>query len=103
MADEPVSVTVDAGARELAQTYVLVIGESARADRLGLNGYGRDTTPILGELPGVVSFPHVRSVSDCTLHAVPALLTMADAAGIARRLQHGRVVVPVGWPEERLG
>lgn len=82
---EPVSVTVDATARELAQTYVLVIGESARADRLGLNGYVRDTTPILGSLPGVVSFPHVRSVSDCTLHAVPALLTMADAAGIARR------------------
>lgn len=82
---EPVSVTVDAGARNLAQTYVLVIGESARADRLGLNGYVRDTTPILGRLPGVVSFPYVRSVSDCTLLAVPALLTMADAAGIARR------------------
>lgn len=82
---EPASVTVDAAARKLAQTYVLVIGESARADRLGLNGYARDTTPILGRLPGVVSFPHVRSVSDCTLHAVPALLTMTDAAGIARR------------------
>lgn len=81
----PVSVTVDAAARNLAQTYVLVIGESARADRLGLNGYARDTTPILGKLPGVVSFPYVRSVSDCTLHAMPALLTMADAAGIARR------------------
>lgn len=88
---EPVSVTVDAGARELAQTYVLVIGESARADRLGLNGYSRDTTPILSRLPGVVSFPYVRSVSDCTLHAVPALLTMADAAGIARR-QPGEAV-----------
>ncbi len=71
--------------RPLPQTYVLVIGESARADRLGLNGYRRDTTPILGKMPDVISFPHVRAVSDCTLHAVPALLTMADAAGLSRQ------------------
>lgn len=81
----PVRVKVDPAARHRPQTYVLVIGESARADRLGLNGYGRDTTPILGALPGVVSFPDVRSVSDCTHTAVPAMLTMSDAAGIARR------------------
>lgn len=81
---EPVKVVLadDAGTR--AQTVVLVIGESARADRLGLNGYARDTTPLLGKMPNVVSYPHVRAVADCTLLAVPALLTMTDAAGMAR-------------------
>lgn len=76
---EPVQVTF-ADRTEQPQTIVLVIGESARADRLGLNGYARDTTPWLAKMPDVVSFPHVRAVADCTFLAVPALLTMTGAA-----------------------
>lgn len=35
---------------------VLVVGESARYDHFALNGYGRDTTPLLAKIPNLFSF-----------------------------------------------
>ncbi|MSQ66483.1 MAG: DUF1705 domain-containing protein [Limnohabitans sp.] len=56
---------------------VLVVGESARADHFGLNGYARATTPRLAATPGLVSFSNARSCASATRISVPCLLTRA--------------------------
>lgn len=58
---------------------ILVIGESARGKNFALNGYGRQTTPLLGQM-GVISFRQVRSCGAITRIAVPCLLTRATLA-----------------------
>jgi glucan phosphoethanolaminetransferase (alkaline phosphatase superfamily) len=55
---------------------VMVIGESLRADHLGINGYGRDTTPQLRALGSeLLSFPDVASTANFTDGAMPALVS----------------------------
>lgn len=58
---------------------VVVIGESARADHLSLNGYDRPTNPLLSQRTNVVSLPHIYSEYTHTLASVPVLLTRADS------------------------
>lgn len=56
---------------------VLILGESARADHLQINGYPRPTTPKALEL-GLVSFRDVTSCGTTTRTAVPCMLTRAS-------------------------
>ena len=58
---------------------VLVIGESMRADHLQLNGYERETTPLLAKRKNIVSMPHIFSEYTHTLASVPVILTRADS------------------------
>lgn len=60
-------------------TVVVVIGESLRADHLGLNGYGRDTTPLLSADTGIVSLPRIYTSEYYTHTSVPRILTRADS------------------------
>ena len=53
---------------------VLVVGETARADHFGLNGYARDTTPELATR-GVASFTAVRSCGTHTAASVPCMFS----------------------------
>lgn len=62
------------GRKELV---VLVIGETARADRFSLNGYGRETNPMLKQR-GVLSF---RDVSSCATSTGESLPCMFSALG----------------------
>lgn len=55
---------------------VLILGEAARADHLGINGYSRPTTPVLAQA-GVISFKQVRSCGTLTGISVPCMLTSA--------------------------
>lgn len=57
-----------------AETYVLVVGESARPDHWGLNGYGRNTTPRLARKDRLVSFRNAVSPWPATRLAVPVIL-----------------------------
>ncbi|MBS2020825.1 MAG: phosphoethanolamine transferase [Deltaproteobacteria bacterium] len=57
------------------ETYVLVLGESARPDRWQLFGAPVQTTPKLARLPGVHLFHDVVSQASLTKLAVPLLLT----------------------------
>lgn len=59
-------------------TVVFILGESVRADHLGINGYQRQTTPHLATESNLVSIPSVYSVSYFTDRAVPRLMTRAD-------------------------
>jgi lipid A ethanolaminephosphotransferase len=54
--------------------FVLVVGETARADHFGLNGYGRDTTPELAARR-VLSYRNVRSCGTNTLASVPCMFS----------------------------
>ena len=58
-------------------TLVLVIGESARADHLSLNGYHRDTNAYTEKEAGLVNFSDVMSCDTVTRISVPCLLTRA--------------------------
>lgn len=67
---------------------VLVVGESLRADHLGINGYGRDTTPHLAALgPDLLSFSDVASTANWTGRAVPGIVTLPMGQRQANLLQ----------------
>ncbi|MFQ3216195.1 phosphoethanolamine transferase [Paraperlucidibaca sp.] len=60
--------------------FVFVLGETARAESFGLNGYGRNTTPELRKR-SVINFPQVSSCGTATAVSVPCLfsgMTRAD-------------------------
>ena len=67
---------VPAGKREI---QMLVIGESTRASSLQLNGYERETTPLLAQTPGLLSFKNVIAPAPATILSVPILLTPTNA------------------------
>ena len=54
---------------------VLAIGESARADHFGLNGYARNTTPRLAEIPGICSFSQMYSYGGSTEFSFRSIFT----------------------------
>lgn len=61
------------------ETVVLVIGETARWKSFGLNGYGRNTTPLLSQNPNVVSYSHAVTLANLTSNSVPLILTRANS------------------------
>ena len=63
---------------------VLVVGETARADHFGINGYGRDTTPELARR-GVISWRQVRSCGTSTLASLPCMFSPLDKSAFEAR------------------
>ena len=55
--------------------FVLVIGETARADRFSLNDYARPTNPLLSKQEGIISFQKAASCGTATAISVPCLLS----------------------------
>lgn len=55
---------------------ILVLGETARADHFGLNGYARSTTPNLSSRQDLVSFSNMRSCGTSTAISVPCLFSL---------------------------
>lgn len=64
--------------------FVLVVGETARADHFGINGYGRDTTPELAKR-GVMSWRDVRSCGTSTLASLPCMFSPLGKSGFESR------------------
>ncbi|AFE52770.1 hypothetical protein MA5_02970 [Rickettsia prowazekii str. GvV257] len=60
---------------------VLVIGESARFDHFGINGYKRNTTPYLKTAQNIISFK-AKSSYNLTYLSVPSLLSRYPASQI---------------------
>lgn len=56
------------------ELMILVVGETARADRFSLNGYHRETNPLLAK-QGVVSFSNVSSCGTSTGVSVPCMFS----------------------------
>jgi glucan phosphoethanolaminetransferase (alkaline phosphatase superfamily) len=59
---------------------VLVLGESARSDRFGINGYKRDTTPNLDKMPDIVSFRDAYSRATFTIGGLENIFKLRPEA-----------------------
>ena len=97
-----------AGARP--PLVIMVLGETARADHLGLNGYARDTTPRLAQ-ENVASLRNVWSCGTNTAASVPCMFSNlgreafenrpANTEGLADVLQ--RAGYAVLWLDNQAG
>ena len=68
---------------------VLVIGESLRSDRLAINGYNRNTTPLMSEMDNLFSFKDVVACSTTTSVSLPCMLTDETLEGWVGRFSSG--------------
>ena len=57
---------------------VFVVGETARADHFGLNGYTRNTTPLLSKQSNLYSFKDAVSCGTSTSYSVPCMFSYAN-------------------------
>jgi len=57
---------------------ILVIGESARADRFQINGCAKNTTPYLNKLNNLITFKNATSCDTSTASSVPCLITRTN-------------------------
>lgn len=62
------------------ELIILVVGETARADHFGLNGYARETTPFLRQA-GVVNFGDFHACGTSTAVSVPCMFSLSASAG----------------------
>ncbi|MFS2162388.1 phosphoethanolamine transferase [Variovorax sp. Varisp62] len=94
----PITAGTALGASYAAQTkpplFVVVVGETARADHFALNGYARDTTPELARR-GVLSYREVRSCGTNTLASVPCMFSPLGKEGYESRKDDYETLVDV--------
>ena len=60
------------------ELVILVVGETARADRFSLNGYARKTNPGLERYQSLVSFSNMQSCATSTAISVPCMFALRD-------------------------
>lgn len=70
---------IQASKERQPEIYVLVIGEATRYDHLGLNGYTRNTTPLLAQCRNLISFDSAFAQANLTGYSVPLMMTRATA------------------------
>ncbi len=63
---------------------ILVVGEAVRADRLSLNGYERQTTPLL-QKEDVISFTDMSTCSTSTADSLPCMFSILKRKGYGKR------------------
>lgn len=61
------------------EIYVLVVGETSRAENWSMYGYDRNTTPLLENDSNIVFFRDVISQSNTTHKSVPIIMSAASA------------------------
>jgi len=73
------SVGTDAKVAEKSskKLIIIVVGEAARADHFSLNGYSRETNPLLEKLD-VINFPNLYSCGTATAESVPCMFSKFD-------------------------
>ena len=60
------------------QVYVLIIGESSRHDRWQINGYRRETSPLLNTVKDLITYRDVVAGAHYTWVSVPQIITRAN-------------------------
>ncbi len=63
---------------------IMVVGETARADHFSLNGYARETNPLLAQNK-VVNFPDMWSCGTLTIDSVPCMFSKLTRSQFSRR------------------
>lgn len=99
-----------AGTARKPPLLVLVVGETARSDHFGLNGYPRNTTPQL-EARHVISWRNVRSCGTNTLASVPCMFSHLGKEGFeGRKFEYGNLLdvlqhagLGVDWLDNQAG
>jgi lipid A ethanolaminephosphotransferase len=66
------------------ELIILVVGETARADHFSLNGYGKETNPLLKQ-EGVVSLKNMWSCGTSTAVSVPCMFSAFGREGYSDR------------------
>jgi glucan phosphoethanolaminetransferase (alkaline phosphatase superfamily) len=64
---------------DVPQVIVMVIGESSRYDRWSINGYARDTNPMLKQEKNLISLSDVVTAVSATRLSVPVLVSRKPA------------------------
>lgn len=77
------------------ENYILLIGESARADHFHLNGYERNTTPYLDTTKNVFSVSNIYASVNYTAASVAIMLTGANSSN--SELAYKRKSIPEGF------
>ena len=67
------------GNAQAPQVVVMVLGESSRFDRWSLNGYGRDTNPLLSKEGNLVPLADVITPVSATRLSVPVIISRKPA------------------------
>ena len=70
--------------------FVIVVGETARADHFALNGYERPTNAELGKIDGLINYPLAYSCGTDTAQSVPCMFSGLGRAGFSNRLAAAR-------------
>ena len=63
--------------REKRRVIIMVVGEAARADHFSLNGYERETNPLLKK-EEIIDFPNMHSCGTSTAVSVPCMFSFYD-------------------------
>ena len=63
--------------REKRRVVIMVVGEAARADHFSLNGYERDTNPLLKK-ENIINFSNMYSCGTTTAVSVPCMFSIYD-------------------------
>lgn len=58
------------------ELVIVVVGETARADHFSLNGYSRQTNPLLEQEPGVISYSDISACGTSTSISVPCMFSL---------------------------
>lgn len=66
------------------EIYIFVIGETGRYANFSINGYHRETSPLLAQTENLLSFSNVYSEANLTHLSVPIILTRASAVDFKR-------------------
>lgn len=64
---------------------ILIVGETARADHWSLNGYPKQTNPLLSKEPNLVSFSNMSSCGTSTAVSVPCMFTNFGRDGYSQK------------------
>ena len=61
------------------EVYVFVIGETGRYNSYSINGYQRETSPLLSKTKNLISYSDLFSEANITSSSLPVILTRASA------------------------
>ena len=75
-----------------AETYIVVIGESAAREHLGCYGYNRNTTPFSSGILKPYIFTNVTSPHASTMLSLRDTLTFARKDNVSEGLRHGSLI-----------
>jgi glucan phosphoethanolaminetransferase (alkaline phosphatase superfamily) len=84
---------VSSRADSIPEIYVLVIGETSRADNWQLFGYNRPTNPRLSKRNDIVFYPKTLSESNITHKSVPLLLSHLNAENYGDSIYKSKSII----------